>query len=645
MGQTMNIFLNQLGYYPGSRKIAIVKYSNSSSFEILRSKDGKIIFTGRLSPVRYYSESEDSVKMADFSTLQDQGEYIIKVGEMKSVPFRISSYIFRDIAYASLRTFYYQRCSCDLVPEYAGIWARHAGHPDTSVIFHYSTGRSGRGSSPKGWYDAGDYNKYVVNAGISVATLLQFYELFPFYFADSTLSIPESGNKINDLLDEVRYEFDWLATMQDVDGGVFNKVTTLKFCGFIMPEKDTAQRYFVGKSTAATLDFAAMMAMAARIYRPFDNIFSANCLMMAKNAWVWAIKNPAIEFKNPPDVYTGDYGDKTFDDEFLWAASELYITTGDTEYSKFLLSRSSIFRNYSVPEWPNVASLGFQSLATIKNNLDSTVLSTIRNAIVERCKILVNEISNNPFRLTNTKFSWGCNGSFAQAGVTLIYGFLLTRDSAYLYAADELADYLLGKNATGYSFFTFYGAKSVMNPHHRPSYSDNIVMPIPGFLAGGPNPGRQDRAPYAYLQPAKSYSDVMESYASNEVAINWNSPATFLLAALDCLHGDRNQYVYKPIDHDPNCPPVISITYPIFGSKVSDKDSMVVNFTLFDDENKISSVEIYLDSRYLATLPVNTEKFELPLLKSGNHVVSIYAVDKHNKIGEKSTRFVVSDHE
>jgi len=642
LGQYMDIRINQLGYYPQAPKIAMIKQTQATSFSVLRLPDSAVVYNGNLTAVKYDADSGDSIRWADFSGLTTEGRYCIRLSTgTTSLAFQISADILREVAYASLRSYYYQRCSYELIQPYAGIWSRKAGHPDTSVIYHSSTGRTGKGRSPKGWYDAGDYGKYTVNTGISVANLLQVYELFPDYFADSTVSIPESGNGINDLLDEVRFELDWLATMQDTDGGVFHKVTTANFSGFIMPEADIADRYFIGKGTAATLDFSAMMAMAGRIYRPFDSVFANQCVNMARKAWQWAEKHPSVAFKNPADIHTGEYGDNSFGDEFLWAASELLITTNDSAYLQYLRSKATSLQTYTVPGWPNVAGLGLQSLATIPNSLDSNLLATVRNAIISRCKTLRNEISTSPYRITQTGFFWGSNGAYAQTGVTLVYGFKLTGDSSYLKAAAELADYLLGKNATGYSFFTYYGTVPVMNPHHRPSYADNIVMPIPGFLSGGPNPGRQDNVQYAWLQPAKSFADVMESYASNEVAINWNAPATFLLAALDHYYGNKQNYIYPPIHTMPNCPPTITLTAPALGSSLKQTDSVSIQFSLRDPDNNASFVEIYVDNKYYTTVPAGTKTLKLYPLPVGEHIISIYAFDSEGKGHEKSTRFKV----
>jgi len=179
-------------------------------------------------------------------------------------------------AAAAIKAYYFNRAGIELQAEYAGRYARAAGHPDDHVLVHASAAGPGRpeGSviaSPKGWYDAGDYNKYVVNSAISVYTLLAAYEQFPEFFARQDLHIPESGNGLPDLLNEALWNLDWMLAMQDpADGGVYHKLTNKGFDGVVMPHQANGERYVVQKTTAAALDFAAVMAQASRVFAAFD---------------------------------------------------------------------------------------------------------------------------------------------------------------------------------------------------------------------------------------------------------------------------------------------------------------------------------------------------------------------------------------
>lgn len=577
------IRLNQIGYYPNAPKVAVVVggyedalgVAEKTTFSVVRINDDgereETVLRGELSDEIEWPLSGEHGRRADFTALNAEGKYVIVLGDdiggnFVSHPFEIRENIFAQVANASLHTFYFQRCSHALYRDFAGIWERDAGHPDTAVIYHASSGRDaetdGTLRSPGGWYDAGDFGKYIVNSGITVGTLLAFYEMFPNYFGDGSLNIPEANNGVPDILDEARINIDWMRTMQDEDGGVYNKLTTLTFPGYIMPHEDEGERFAIGKSTTAALNFAAVMAMVGRVYAPFDSAFASESLEAAIRAWEWARANPNERFTNPEDVKTGEYGDAVFYDEFTWAAAELFISTRDEQFAEALAAMDLAYK--MEPTWQNVHALAPLSLATIENDLDSQTLADVRASIIATADRWIDEIDANLYRIPQTNFIWGSNSNFANMGIGLIYAYKLTDDEKYLHAAMETADYLLGKNAVGISFMTAFGTRFAANPHHRQvvaatgiehmsltdqlkrqticdgGIADEIV--IPGFLVGGPNAGHQDTAhgvTYAYALPAKSYEDDYKSYASNEVAINWNAPSTFLLAAIDAILRDK----------------------------------------------------------------------------------------------------------
>ncbi|NEL80129.1 MAG: cellulase, partial [Xanthomonas perforans] len=138
-----------------------------------------------------------------------------------------------------------------------GPYARAAGHPDTQVRIHPSAASATRPadsviSAPKGWYDAGDYNKYIVNSGISTYTLLAAYEQYPALFKAQALTIPDDAPGVPGILQETWWNLEWMLAMQDpADGGVYHKLTDKQFDGLVMPAQATQQRYVVMKATAA----------------------------------------------------------------------------------------------------------------------------------------------------------------------------------------------------------------------------------------------------------------------------------------------------------------------------------------------------------------------------------------------------------
>ncbi len=633
--QTNAFRINQLGYYPTANKIAMVVFPKATTFEVVNTANNQVVFSGNLSPLTYYRDAEDSVRNCDFSALTTVGSYKIRIPSFgESFPFEISETVLRKAAYASLKSFYYQRSSAQIASTYGGLWARPLGHPDTNCTFHASSGKTGKISSPGGWYDAGDFGKYVVNGGIAVANLLSFYENFNSFFADGTIRIPESGNGKNDLLDEVKYELDWLKTMQDTDGGVFFKLSTLTFPGYVMPAADTNTRYMIGKSTTSTLNFAAMMAMAGRIYKDYDANYAADCLVRAETAWVWAKANPTIYFKNPADVFTGEYGDTNAYDEFLWAAAELSISTQKNEYKTYLDVRSGQLNYTSDPGWERAQPLAALSLATQVNGLPAATITAIKNSIISISDTWLNQMNANACRIPTFTFSWGSNATIANKGVCLLYAYLLTKDLKYVKGAAECADYLLGKNATGYSFVTGYGSKTTMNPHHRQCVADGIVQPIPGFVSGGPNSAKQDKQIYPFTAPAKCFIDVKDSYSSNEVCVSWNSPMTALFAGVDAILGN-NLPVAFDVPTTVNEPPVVTITSPAYDSKNSADVRLAINATA-TDANGIAKVELYIDSRFIGVLTASPYQWSVAGLTKGYHTVTLVAFDTKGLATEKT---------
>jgi endoglucanase len=551
------IQLNQVGFFPSAPKIAVVTGKTNVAKFFVTSRDRKrIFFTGTLSEEKQSKNSSTVTRIADFSALKRKGSYVVSVPEVGvSYPFKIADTVLQDVSKAVLKAFYYMRSDMPLETKYAGKWSRAAGHADTVVYIHSSAVSDDRPegmiiSSPKGWYDAGDYNKYIVNSGITMGTLLSAYEDFPAYYTNLNTNIPESTDAIPDILNEVLYNLRWMLTMQDPgDGGVYHKLTNAAFDGMVAPGVTKAPRYVVQKSTAATLDFAAVMAQASRIFSAYNKqlpSLSDSCLGAAVKAWNWAEKNPSIIYDQrkmntqfSPAVSTGDYGDRSLKDEWLWAAAELFIVTKDKKY--FSVVKQRMDDHVSLPGWSNVAMLGYYSFVRCQEQLKdaSAVIQMMKDTIVRMADTYLSNQSANAFSTVMggnpREFGWGSNSVAANQGILFINAYFITKDKKNILGALSNLDYLLGRNATNYSFVTGIGSKSPMHPHHRPSVSDNIVEPVPGMLVGGPNPGQQDKCKYLFKEPETSYVDSDCAYAANEIAINWNAPIVYLANALESI--------------------------------------------------------------------------------------------------------------
>jgi len=553
------IHLNQIGFYPEAPKVAVITDNSEGEFLVRSVTSGEIVLKSKLSSPHKSQFSNEVTRIADFSKVTKTGVYKLNLpGKGDSYTFEIKPKVFCNLTKALIKGFYFQRMSTPLLPEYAGKWSHAAGHPDNQVIIHPAAASPNRPagtiiSCPRGWYDAGDYNKYIVNSGITMGTLLSLYEDFPAYFDTLGINIPESGDGSPDLLNEVVWNLRWMLTMQDpYDGGVYNKVTNADFDGMIMPSAAVTPRYVVPKGTGATLDFAAVMAQAGRIFSKFKKVFpglSDSCLNSAEKAWIWAVKNPKVaydqnlmnrEFK--PVINTGGYGDSDFSDEFIWAACELYISTGKESYYKaYPMFPDTLM---PLPSWDDVRLLGYYTLARFEKKLSNGAKSDfpmLKERIIRAAEKMTEGVSERAYMTVMGKsagdFIWGSNSVATNEGILLIQAYRLTNDKKYLDYALTNLDYILGRNATGYSYVTGNGHKTPMFPHHRQSEADGIADPIPGLIVGGPNPGQQDGCKtYPSNIPDQSYTDSVCSYASNEIAINWNAPAAYLAGALEALY-------------------------------------------------------------------------------------------------------------
>jgi endoglucanase len=398
-----------------------------------------------------------------------------------------------------MRSYYGQRCGfkVDLAPRFPQ-YRHEACHLDDGS-FHPSSGKSGKRDATKGWHDAGDYGKYVVNSGIATGTLLWAYEWFPEKIGSIRLDLPESGNGLPDILNEIKWNLDWMLTMQDSDGGVWHKLTTERFCSFVAPEKDDGgTRYIIGtgqepfKSTGATGDFCAVMALAARVYGPFLPDYAHQCREAAERAWTWLLAHPQVTFSNPPGVSTGGYGDGDCGDEILWSSAELFRLTGREEYGKYFTNN---YKKYPVSDlwpqdWGKVGNLALWDYAfSNRNETDEPTVKNIREQTLKAADKIVEASSHVGYRhsLRAPNYIWGSNSVAANFGVLLLAANRFQPQPKYKSTAWENLHYLLGRNTFSLCFVTQLGNRSVLHPHHRPSAA--LPRPFIGRaqrISGGP---------------------------------------------------------------------------------------------------------------------------------------------------------------
>lgn len=551
LNATTDIKVDQAGYLIGFEKLAMLAQPQSNpnvaTFSVKRSNDDSVAFSGTLQSPVLDSDSGDRLQIADFTKLNESGLFYLEIpGAGRSWDFAIGPDVYNRVYYLAMRGFYAQRCGTAVnmapdFPQYSHAVCHTEGEYDPS------SGKTGPHSSAKGWHDAGDYGRYVVNSGISSGTLMWAWELYGDRIGKISLKLPESGNGIPDILNEVRWNLDWMLSLQDADGGVFHKQTSTHFCGFIMPEQDKLPSVVIGagqqpfKSSCATADLAAVAAIAARLFKPHDAAYSQKCLRAAESAWQWLDAHPDVTFRNPKGIATGEYGDHDCSDERLWAAVELWRTTGSDAYQRFFLQHYREFLKYLRPvgpqSWSQLAPLALWCYV-LGNGTDANAVATIRRASIEAADAIVTRAATHPYRISLAAgdYIWGSNGVAANYSMQLLIANRFAPDQKYVTAAIDNLHYILGRNTFSLSWVTHIGQHAFQHPHHRPSGAQSDAEPWPGLMSGGPNPGRQDPVMKKNLsadtKPARAYIDQTGAYACNEIAINWNAPLVFALAAL-----------------------------------------------------------------------------------------------------------------
>jgi len=564
------VSVNQTGYFINGKKIASIALDSADEMDWkLVNASGEDVLNGKTTVGSKDAASGDFLHFIDFSKFTTPGEgYRIVTDKLESAPFTISDGIYNQLKYDSLAYFYNSRSGIPIEAKLVGEeWARPAGHiTDNNVTCFKGTDADGKAwpgcdytlDVAGGWYDAGDFGKYVVNGGISAWTLMNLYERFPDAYPDGSLQIPEQGNGVSDLLDEARWEMDFLLSMQVPEGEPMAGMAHHKIHDRVWEpipvvpptevnndnahELEKAGRYLYPPSTAATLNLAATAAQCARIWKDIDPAYASRCLTAAESAWNAALANPAIFAGNTPGDGGGNYEDNTVTDEFYWAAAELFITTGKDEYKASLLN-SSWFAKVKSFDWGNTATLGTLSLLMVDNDLPKDKVTQLKSGLLSFTDELLGLQKQDGYGvLLKGDYIWGTNGTVFNNMMLTGVAYDLTGDKKYLDSMRLSMDYIMGRNSLNKSFVSGYGTYPLLHPHHRFWANDpanGFPPPPPGVLSGGPNANPSDPpaldAGLLNLPPAKRYLDDIGSFSTNEVAINWNAPFAWAATYLDLI--------------------------------------------------------------------------------------------------------------
>lgn len=514
------IKINSLGYKPASVKRATI-LNYSGSFTVNNAKTNKVVFSGITTDTVYQADVAQTASIADFTTLNQNGTYYIKLQNgWQSVRFNINTNVYNHAFYHTFRGFYLWRCGTNIEAVFGADTFRQNACHLTPGELKYSGLGNGQKDGNGGWHDAGDYGKYVVNAAVTVGQMFMAWDNFNQKLDTLNLNLPETAIGYPDYLKEIKWETDWLLKMQypDSSGRVFHKLTTLYFPGFVMPDIDTATLYFTTWGSTATACFAGIMAQAARYFKPYDTAYANICLNAALRSYNYLDKNPQYVPWGQPEFNTGGY--KCHDaDPRLWAAAEMWKTTGELKYLESFEKQAMQF-DQPVDvywDWGNIKNMGIiQYLTTPSEHKNAHIVEHLLKHFLAVADSLVNVSQTDIYARPITRYDWGCNGTVARVSQNLYTAWLLTGNQNYYQAAQQIIDHLFGRNFYGRSYVTQIGINPPLYPHDR-RCSDSIVAPWPGYLVGGGH-------------TATNWIDQEASYATNEIAINWNAALVYALA-------------------------------------------------------------------------------------------------------------------
>lgn len=520
-----SIRLNTVGYRPDEAKVASLALV-CSNFVVVRATDGAGVYTNVATGPVLNADTGEELWQADFSAVRTPGSYRIQAPGMADSPvFQIAPEVYQEPFWLVERGFYLWRCGTAVSERWQGQTFAHASCHTNDAWLDFATGGHTNIPSTRGWHDAGDFNKYVVNAGVTLGVLFRVWDDFGPAIQKVHLDLPAAADQpagLPDFLAEIKWEADWLLTMQAPDGSVYHKVSTQRFGGFIMPEDEHTPRYFTPWSTAATANFVAMMAASAREFRPYAPAYADQCLAAATKSYAFLTAHPENHQADQSQFHTGDYevNDRS---ARLWAAAELWETTGRADCLADFEQRCQKggARVEAAFDYGNVGDLGvFTYLFSHRAGRNEALARQLRTQLLVTADGIVQQQQRHGYgRPLGSRYSWGGNGAVARQTVVLHAANRLDPHPEYVAASRAALDYLLGRNVHGRSYVTGLGFRPPEHPHDRRSGADDLVAPWPGYLVGGPNPGARD------------WHDIQAEYRTNEIAINWQAGLVYALAA------------------------------------------------------------------------------------------------------------------
>ena len=585
-----HILVDQFGYRPHDPKVAVIrnprvgydaadKFSPGATYQIRRASNGEVVYTGKpeaWNDGAVEESSGDNGWWFDFSTITTPGSYFVYDADRKvrSPGFTIDQQVYKNVLKAAMRVFFYQRSGFAKRAPYAeACWTDDAAYlgsgQDTQAhdITDPHNAAKVRDLSG-GWFDAGDTNKYVAFAAQPVHQLLTAYQENPAVFTDD-FNIPESGNGVPDVIDEVKWETDWLKKMQYPDGSAALKVGDIIYTSASPPSKDTAARFYVPSCTSATIAAAGMFAHASYVYGRFPGLSTEAGDLKARaiKAWDNYQDNPVKQIHCDTNIVkagNADLSESEQAEEAAEAAIYLYAITGDAAYNSFVKAQYKEMRPYHDMGWSRYkpdqgeSLLFYTTLGNADPELKSAILADKLDDVKAGNQIYGFSPKDDLYRdfLHPPQYHWGSNNPRACYGTAnkdvVTYNVSVADTTTYQTRALEVLHYFHGVNPFGMVFLSnmySYGASRSANRIYHTWYSESSKWadakasqcgPPPGYVPGGANASAvANGVPAAVSPPAgqpaqKSYRDWNSvsdaSWAVTEPGIYYQSPYVKLLS-------------------------------------------------------------------------------------------------------------------
>lgn len=535
------VFADQIGYDTfGIKTFSSEKFK---SFNIVRASDNKVLYTGTESrQIASRVVNDYSVFIGDFTSFRTPGKYYIQLDNgKKSFPFEIGSHVYDSTLRAAIRFFYYQRNNTAIEMPYAeGPWVHPKDEKDL-VLLPRSQG--GTKYVRKGWHDAGDLAIYMPNHTYACFWLAKAWD--DYRFDADNLNIPESGNGVPDLLDELRWGLDWILDMQDTDGGFFQNMCVLRNSpytyGRTTPNTITGYE-LTNKTTAATATASAMLAYASTIYsdKKLDPAYAARMLSAARKGWQWLQKHPnQILITEACDTYQDDSDIHAR----FWAACGLFLATGEEQFHQFILKNDP--GSQWISDYNNQTNLGYLLYVNSpKGNKEKQ--KQLHDMLVGRAAEANADREKHPFGFVGYYY-WGSLGtSFARVGNYNLYDWNVNKNRTSLFTALQQLHYTFGQNSLNFCYFSNFGSHGMRHAfHHWLKALNATPFTFPGMLPGGPNenPDPNDRTRTGYNKPTgtpidQRYTD-NDSWSTNEIAVNQSAQLVYVLCAAQAFAREK----------------------------------------------------------------------------------------------------------